>query len=158
MVQAQWLTLKDDRRHQAASQWRLHQVQRCQSTCTSDLAESSHESETEIFYGSEDYYYGDGQDPENYYQEDLYDYGDDYDWWYGYGGEDEEDGEWIYEEYDDWDWYGYEAEDTQWSEPGPTSASDEKQGDEKDETGDYKGKGKGGNDGCFNCGSKWHMA
>ena len=125
------------------------------------ISPNRHESENEIFYGHDDYYYGDGQDPDYYYQEELYDYGDDYDWWYGYGGEEEEDGEWIYEEGDEWDWYGYEAEEQQWTEPGLSTSAEEKQGEEgKNEiAGDYyKGKGKGGNDGCFNCGSKWHMA
>ena len=90
------------------------------------ISPNRHESENEIFYGQDNYYYGDGQDPDYHYQEELYDYGDDYDWWYGYGGEEEEDGEWIYEEGDEWDWYGYEAEEQQWTEPGPSTSAKEK--------------------------------
>ncbi len=119
------------------------------------------EHDHEIFYGETD---GDN------YQYD--DYGDepypyDEDWWYGYGGYDEEYDDWW--DYDD-GWYDYNDDEYYWQDEGgdqeeqrpstvpeaePTSSSgpaDEAQGDF------YKGKGKGGDEGCFNCGSKWHMA
>eukprot|EP00435_Cladocopium_sp_Y103_P067718 s113_g30.t1 len=98
-----------------------------------------------------------------YYQdyEDTEDYSDpgDYDLWYGY--EDEADGEWIYE-YDDGqetDSYGSgDGVEASWNGDPPTAEHDNgasARDDMKEEY--YKGKGKS-NDGCYNCGSKWHLA
>ena len=115
----------------------------------------------EIFYGETegDYYqYDDYGDEANPYEED---------WWYGYGGYDEEYEDWW--DYDD-GWYDYNDDEYYWQDDGGnqeehrpnavpeedptpgTGPADEAQGDF------YKGKGKGGDEGCFNCGSKWHMA
>ena len=117
--------------------------------------------DNEIFYGeTEGDIYQNGD-----YGDDLYTY--DEDWWYGYGGYDEDYDYWG--EYDD-GWYDYNDDEYYWQDEGgdpeeqqphavpegePTANSgpaDEAQGDF------YKGKGKGGDEGCFNCGSKWHMA
>lgn len=119
------------------------------------------EHDNEIFYGEtegENHQYDEYGDDPYFYDED---------WWYGYGG--------YEEDYDDWwdydeGWYDYNDDEYYWQDNGgdheehrqsaapegePTTTSgpaDEAQGDF------YKGKGKGGDEGCFNCGSKWHMA
>ena len=119
------------------------------------------ENHQDIFYGQDEdswwqdpdeHYYQYYEDDENYYEDDSYD------WWYGY--EEEADGEWTYEyeENYDTDWNG-DGDGSTWPEP-PTTEADagatSSNAEFKEEY--YKGKGKGGHDGCFNCGSKWHMA
>ena len=52
-----------------------------------------------------------------------------------------------------------EAQQPDAAEDDPSRQSEDPQ--QADAQGDYykgKSKGKGGEDGCFNCGSKWHMA
>lgn len=122
-------------------------------------------SEADIFYEdwAEDGYYDD-------------DYEDELAWWYGYGGYDNDENYWddydqYYDDYDDghyyWDdEYGWfeeqldgEAQQPDAAEDDPSRQSEDPQ--QADAQGDYykgKSKGKGGEDGCFNCGSKWHMA
>eukprot|EP00435_Cladocopium_sp_Y103_P019265 s734_g4.t1 len=123
------------------------------------------ETQNDIFYGEDETWWDDSDGYYHQYYEDADDYDDgeylDYDWWYGYG--EEADGEWVYE-YDDgydseWHEHGNDGEAPWSSDPcaqeqdtGTTSNGAEAKEDF------YKGKGKGDNDGCFNCGSKWHMA
>ena len=67
----------------------------------------------------------------------------------------------------DADGYEWHEDDATWESDGPnttTSANVEPENTEASNTEAkyeeyYKGKskGKGGNDGCFNCGSKWHL-
>ena len=119
------------------------------------------EQNNEIFYGEteDDYHQYDDYGDEHYFYDE--------DWWYGYGGYDDD-----YDYWGDYDegWYDYNDDEYYWQDEGgdqeeqqpqavpegePTTNSgpaDEAQGDF------YKGKGKGGDEGCFNCGSKWHMA
>ena len=100
-------------------------------------------------------------------------------WWYGYGGYASEDpyADWDYDWYEHDDGY-YHATDEDYYEDyyeeDPNAgypAEGNYDGDTKKETDDaaantkeefYKGgKGKGkssGGEGCFNCGSKWHLA
>lgn len=121
-------------------------------------------SEANIFYEdwAEDGYYDD-------------DYEDELAWWHGYGGYDNEKNYWddydlYYDDYDDghyyWDdVYGWVEEPLDGEAQQPDAAEDDpsRQSEDPhqaDAQGDYykgKSKGKGGEDGCFNCGSKWHM-
>ena len=114
--------------------------------------------DAQILYEENDESYG---DYDAYYQ----DWGDDYEaedsWWYGY--EEADEGEWVYEEYaNDENYYeNHDASDESWQEvdleAGMTSgsASDSNVSGEYNEA-YYKGKGNGSEDGCFNCGSKFH--
>ncbi|CAK8997745.1 unnamed protein product [Durusdinium trenchii] len=114
--------------------------------------------DAQILYEENDESYG---DYDAYYQ----DWGDDYEaedsWWYGY--EEADEGEWVYEEYaNDENYYeNHDASDESWQEvdleAGMTSgsASDSNVSGEYNEA-YYKGKGNGSDDGCFNCGSKFH--
>ena len=111
---------------------------------------------TEVFYG-------DGYEENEPYAEDWYDYEDDAWWnfyeeadddgWYEYDDsniwyECQEDGNWSYDDYSN-DYHEPEEQ------PKTAPATPEKDGE--DDTAGYYGKGKGKDDGCFNCGSKWHQ-
>ena len=118
------------------------------------LSPNRNDDTTEIFYG-------DHNEEENY----------DLDYWYG--DHDDDDGWWQYYDADD-GWYDYDDsagiwydcyEDDQWYEDyGEASneevpqmpATDKNEEKNEDDAAYYKGKGKD-NDGCFNCGSKWHQ-
>ena len=127
--------------------------------------------ENEIFYGQdEDEWWYDAEEYDQYYETAAdYDdyYTDEYDWWYGYEADGDGPGEWVYE-YEDGNGYEWHEDDATWQSDGPnttTSANVEPENTEASNTEAkyeeyYKGKskGKGGNDGCFNCGSKWHLA
>ena len=116
--------------------------------------------DAEILCEENDESYG---DYDAYYQ----DWGDDYEaedsWWYGY--EEVDEGEWIFEEYaaDETYYENHDASDESWQEvdleagmtTGSVSASDSNISGEYNEA-YYKGKGNGSDDGCFNCGSKFH--
>ena len=121
------------------------------------------ENQAKIFFDEEQWW--DDSDG-RYYQ--IYDNNEDYDdpdsydrWWYGY--EDDGDGEGVYE-YDDGqdpEWQGYGDDgDVAWSSELPATDHDGGTANAGDDIKEeyYKGKGKRSNDGCFNCGSKWHMA
>ena len=117
------------------------------------LSPNRNDDTTEIFYG-------DHNEEENY----------DLDYWYG---DHDDDGWWQYYDADD-GWYDYDDsagiwydcyEDDQWYEDyGEASneevpqmpATDKNEEKNEDDAAYYKGKGKD-NDGCFNCGSKWHQ-
>eukprot|EP00435_Cladocopium_sp_Y103_P033941 s920_g8.t1 len=116
-----------------------------------------------------DIFYGDYVDDEYYDNDWMYDYEDDDPWWYGYGGYPEEDEWWDYD-YDDNGYYweeeaGWRNESQDEQPPATTSGANETaDAENKDDAATYeeyykggKSKGKGG-DGCFNCGSRWHMA
>ena len=118
------------------------------------LSPNRNDDTTEIFYG-------DNNEEENY----------DLDYWYG--DHDDDDGWWQYYDADD-GWYDYDDsagiwydcyEDDQWYEDyGEASneevpqmpTTDKNEEKNEDDAAYYKGKGKD-NDGCFNCGSKWHQ-
>ncbi|CAK9078864.1 1-alkyl-2-acetylglycerophosphocholine esterase [Durusdinium trenchii] len=114
--------------------------------------------DAQILFEENDESYG---DYDAYYQ----DWGDDYEaedsWWYGY--EEADEGEWVYEEYanDETYYENHDASDESWQEvdleAGMTSgsASDSNVSGEYNEA-YYKGKGNGSDEGCFNCGSKFH--
>ena len=113
--------------------------------------------ETQILYGEnggdpdgyEDYYQDQDWWPEGYDAEDA--------WWAGY--EIEEEGEWVFEEYYDENYYEeHAAPDDAWHDEGQDQKPpDGAASSAEDHEAYYKGKSKGKNDGCFNCGSKWHM-
>eukprot|EP00435_Cladocopium_sp_Y103_P056006 s391_g18.t1 len=102
------------------------------------------------------------------------DYDDDA-WWYGYGGYEDDETYWddydqYYDDYEDghyyWDdeygWLENQPDGEQEDAAADGEPSQQQEGQPLAEPqGDFykgKSKGKGGDDGCFNCGSKWHMA
>ena len=123
------------------------------------LSSNKAEESNENYYAYDGYYDEDSHDYHNssWYQDDGYD--DGY-WWYDQ--DEDEEGEWVldYDEdpehaywqqswYDDSSWYYYE-------EPNENEKDDNVTEENKTEKEEYYG-GKGHtNDGCFNCGSKWH--
>ena len=131
------------------------------------LSSNKTEESNENYYANDGYYDEDLNEYHNssWYQDDGH---EDNSWWYGYDGD--EEGEWVleYDEdpensywqqfwYDDDSWYYYEEpteNEKNESMPvnGDTFAEEETKA-EKEEY--YGGKGQT-NDGCFNCGSKWH--
>ena len=125
--------------------------------------------ENEIFYGhDEDEWWYDAEEYNQYYETAAdYDdyYADEYDWWYGYEADGDGPGEWVYEDADGYEWH---EDDAAWESDGPNTTTSANVEPENTEASNieakyeeyYKGKskGKGGNDGCFNCGSKWHLA
>ena len=132
------------------------------------LSNNKSESDGYDAFYNDDYQYGEENDETygNWFGE----YGDaDYDdwsWWHGY--EEQEEGEWVldydpYEEdYEPWwddsqdnqNYYDGEPHQGQPPETAKEKSSLEQSEEPKQE---YYGKGKGKNDGCFNCGSKWHQ-
>eukprot|EP00435_Cladocopium_sp_Y103_P036149 s878_g9.t1 len=123
--------------------------------------------DNEIFYGNDEgEWWYDAEEYEQYYETAGDGYHDDaLDWWYGYEADHGDGpGEWVYEYEDDYEWHG---EDATWTDDGQNISSATPGEPENTEAANndgqheeyYKGKGKkGGNDGCFNCGSKWHLA
>eukprot|EP00435_Cladocopium_sp_Y103_P000209 s1993_g1.t1 len=116
-----------------------------------DQTEYEETDNYEPWYDSfENYWYDD------YTQDDGYYWDDDGSWyWEGdeiYYGDDRE---WHGEE----EWHDYE-EGYQTAHEESLENSPEKAEEVKEEfyKGKSKGKSKGNNDGCFRCGSKWHMA
>ena len=116
----------------------------------------------DVFYADQDEY----DETVNY--DAWYDSSENY--WYDdytqdYGYDDEGSWHWDGEEFyygDADDWYD---EDQEWQEEGYQTAHEDsletnpENADEvKEEYYKGKSKGKGNNDGCFRCGSKWHMA
>ena len=127
--------------------------------------------EAEIFYGDWDY--------EN---DDFY-YEDGYDIWYGYEDEGWHGDDWQDDPWSNYDWEYeayYDEESWMWQEqeeqqhdgnPSSSTAAVDSAAQQKDESPGrdhdagqqqlhedyYKGKGKS-NDGCFICGSRWHLA
>ena len=124
----------------------------------------------DVFYGEaheQDY----EEEMQSYWYDGWYDDGEDWDW--SYYADDGNEGDWYHEPeeiyYDEpGEWY---YDDEWWPDDGvqhgvqqpsqqdeaaanPDSTSSEQPAEEY-----YGGKGKGKhNDGCFRCGSKWHMA
>lgn len=89
------------------------------------------------------------EEGEGHYFEDYdsYDYTDPN---YEYYQEDYDDGGWYWEQQEPWP-SGEQPVET-------TSEESKKTSDETAGESFFKGKGKGKHDGCFICGSKWHMA
>ena len=128
------------------------------------LSTNKSESDGYDAFYNEEYQYGEENDETygNWYGEyaDL-DY-DDWSWWYGF--EEQEDGEWFEDDYEAW-WDEsqdnqnyYDGEPQQDQVPGSSKEKSlPEKPDELNLKQDYDGKGKGQNDGCFNCGSKWHQ-
>ena len=115
------------------------------------LSPNRHNESAEIFYEDNWNYDMDG----THDQEEWYDPDDD-GWWAYYGDdwfEDDYEEPW-YECYDDESW-NYEPSDAQ---DGQAPAEDDNK-EENSGTGEYYGKGgkSKDQDGCFNCGSKWHQ-
>ena len=152
-------SLKDNRRHQAAGERGFTRFNDARALAL--RITPNKENQADIFYDEEQWWDdSDGRYYQIYDDNEEYDDPNNYDWWYGH--EDDGDGEWVYE-YDGqapgWQGYGDDGDVACSSEPpatdhdcGTANAGD----DIKEEN--YKGKGKRSNDGCFNCGSKWHMA
>ena len=124
----------------------------------------------DVFYGeSLDKSYED--EMQSYWYDGWYDDGDDWDW--NYYAEDGNEGEWYYEPdeiyYEDsGDWYydeewwpddGHQQGVQQPAQQEEATSNPEPTSSEQPTEEYYGGKGKGKqNDGCFRCGSKWHMA
>ena len=154
----------DDLKLQVGGDYTRYQDARSLALRLNPNVQSAHDSD--IFY--EEHYIGDDEYGNYYADEDA--------WWYGYGDGYDDDGSWYPEEYvegyDDYghyyegdgdqEWYGEGADEAH--EPYPQQPEGEEAPAEdpnQEIKNDYykgKAKGKGGEDGCFNCGSKWHMA
>ena len=129
------------------------------------LSSNKNEESNENYYAHDGCYDEDLYDyhDSSWYQEDGY---DDSHWWYEQDGD--EVGEWVldYDEdmdssywqqswYDD-SWHYYEEPNENEKEDGTSVQEGNNTEENKIEKEDYYG-GKGQtNDGCFNCGSKWH--
>ena len=128
------------------------------------LTPNRQEEHSDILYSHDDHWSW-AQDNEIYYdQEDYWDQDDNGYWVYHEGGQWYEDTGEYYEDEPQWwecqeddgGWH-YEQEET----TSPQAAADPETTQEEETQGDYYGKsgfkGKGKDqDGCFNCGSKWH--
>ena len=129
------------------------------------LSSNKAEESNENYYAYDGYYDEDSHDYHNssWYQDDGYD--DGY-WWYDQ--DEDEEGEWVldYDEdpeqaywqqswYDD-SWHYYEEPNENEKDDSTSKKDDNVTEENKTEKEEYYG-GKGHtNDGCFNCGSKWH--
>eukprot|EP00435_Cladocopium_sp_Y103_P026044 s3195_g6.t1 len=122
------------------------------------LASNRTENEADQTYWANDYADNADEDAQEHWPDENYYYDEDDDSWWNYDATDE-GGEWVQDV--EYDVNGYfqnymDGDYWRWAE----YYADENPGSNNEQTNEeyYGGKGKGKNDGCFVCGSKWHRA